>query len=289
MRIRGLALTALVAGAALAFALPVGVIAGESENRAAVIVDTGQTVKKICVRFSEDSISGKDLLDRAGVDPVYRTYSGEGVAVCALCGKGCPPDSSCLTCGGNSYWAYHRAPSGTTTFTASSRGAGTTSVRDGDVEGWRWGTGAPPEWESVQTVCMEVVETSAPSEGTAANEPPPATAEPVGTTAAPSPPSTEAALPEPEPAPATTAPAATVAPSPSTASPGAPPPSPSFSSTTRPTSTTAVALPAVTTARPGGESGGAGAWSLVPVGVIVAALSVWLVVVRRARRRGSGG
>src|SRR5439155_19504902 len=244
VRLRGAVLAVLLAGAALAFALPAGVITGESEHRAAVIVDTGQTVKKVCVHFTEDSISGKDLLDRAGVDPVYRTYSGEGVAVCALCGKGCPPDSSCLTCGGNSYWAYHRAPSGTTTFTASSRGAGTTSVRDGDVEGWRWGTGAPPEWESVQTVCMEMVETSAPSEGTVATEPPPSTAEPVGTTAAPSPPSTEAALPEPEPAPATTAPDTTAATSPSTAAPGAPPPSPpspTLSSTTRPTSTTAAA------------------------------------------------
>ena len=37
MRFRGVALVVLVAGAALAFALPAGVITGESDHRAALL------------------------------------------------------------------------------------------------------------------------------------------------------------------------------------------------------------------------------------------------------------
>lgn len=121
-------------------------------SQAAVIVQTDTEVKKVCVRFIEDSLSGKELLDRAGVDPVYRYYA-EGTAVCALCGKGCPADESCLTCGGSKFWAYNRAPNGTGKFTSSGRGASNTRVHNGDVEGWRWGSGAPPEYSSVETIC----------------------------------------------------------------------------------------------------------------------------------------
>ena len=83
-------------------------------NRAAVVVDLGdgEPIRTVCVHFDEDSITGKELLERADLDAVFSTYSGEGSAVCALSGKGCPGDGSCLTCKQPDYWAYHRAPAG---------------------------------------------------------------------------------------------------------------------------------------------------------------------------------
>ena len=128
-----------------------------AEHRAVVVVDTGTFVRNVCVRFTQDSLSGTEVLQRAGVNPGLRTFGGQGAAVCSLCGQGCPSDGSCLTCGGKDYWAYFRASSGSATFRYAAGGAGGARVRDGDVEGWKWGNGsAPPPYVSVEQICGPV-------------------------------------------------------------------------------------------------------------------------------------
>jgi hypothetical protein len=122
-----------------------------------VVVDTGATVKHVCIRFSADSISGREALDLANqvdpsLQPLYRDYGGLGAAVCSLCGTG-NPQSDCLGQQSGKYWAYNRAPSGTTKFAPSSIGLSSTQVRDGDVEGWHWGAGGSPPYASVDQVC----------------------------------------------------------------------------------------------------------------------------------------
>lgn len=131
------------------------------DHRAAVIIDTGAGVKKICVHFVEASISGLEALQRADATPVVQTFGGIGGAVCALCGRGCDAGSTCLTCQAPNYWAYFRAPAGSSGYTYSRAGADATRVHDGDVEGWRWGTGAPPGYVAVAQVCGEVAPGSA--------------------------------------------------------------------------------------------------------------------------------
>jgi hypothetical protein len=111
-------------------------------QRATVVVDTGSgAVWSACISFS-GSISGVDALELAkaqipGLAPVYDIYAGQGRAVCRLRGVGNdPPD-----CLGKSveYWGYFHNGR------YSSAGAGAVTVRDGDVEGWRWGSsGATP-------------------------------------------------------------------------------------------------------------------------------------------------
>jgi hypothetical protein len=135
----GLASTAFVAGAAPSVA------SAASPHQAAVIVDTGTTVHRVVITFSEDSISGIDALQRAGANPVVYAM-GPGAAVCRVYGVGRDPGSNCLggQDGDNRYWAYFRAPAGASSFTFSSIGAGTARVHDGDVEGWKWGTGTAP-------------------------------------------------------------------------------------------------------------------------------------------------
>ncbi len=124
-----------------------------TDHRAVVTVDTGSLVKTVCIHFTADSISGTQALDLAGVDPVYRGYGTTGAAVCSLCNQGCPPDSSCLTCGGANYWQYYRSPAGTASYTYSPAGAGATQVHDGDVEAWKWGNRQMPVHVTVDSVC----------------------------------------------------------------------------------------------------------------------------------------
>ncbi|MET0880319.1 MAG: hypothetical protein ABWZ14_02135 [Acidimicrobiales bacterium] len=125
----------------------------QATHRAAIVVDTGSAVVTRCVTFSEDSISGITALQRAGLAPVVRSFSGNGGAVCGLNGLGCPADSSCLTCQAPNYWAYYRADDGAGAFSYSPVGAGSAQVTDGDVEGWRWGSGAGPGFRSFASIC----------------------------------------------------------------------------------------------------------------------------------------
>ena len=126
----------------------------------------------MCVRFFEESITGKEALELAGVDAVFADFGGSrGSAVCSLCGEGCPPDSSCLTCQEPKYWAYYRAVDGKSSLTYSNVGPSQTTVRDGDIEAWRWGTGSAPAYVGIATVC-DGAPAPAPTSTTAATSAP---------------------------------------------------------------------------------------------------------------------
>lgn len=150
------ALAGLLAAGALCSAFGVaafGVAAigagAAATHRAGVIVDTGSGTHIVVVSFPEDSITGLDLLRRAGADPVVRSFTGQGGGVCALYGVGHTADSSCL--GSNDdprYWGYFLAHGGATSWTYARAGAGSVTVHDGDVDGWRYGNGDSPSFRS---------------------------------------------------------------------------------------------------------------------------------------------
>ena len=180
-----LALGALVAAPATpAVSGPARSVAtAQATNRVAVVVDTGKEVRKVCLRFSEGSISGAEALRRAGVDPVFASFSGMGAGVCSLCGVGCP-SGECF-CDRTKYWAYHRAGRGAAAWSYARAGASSTAVSDGDVEGWAWGSGVAPAFVTFAEVCEDVV--------------PPAPPAPASPSPPPQAPGTEGPAPAPEP------------------------------------------------------------------------------------------
>jgi hypothetical protein len=129
------ALVALLA--LLGASIPVAAQAGTA--RAEVIVDTGSGVHTTVVQF-DGVISGLEALSLAGADPKTLDYGALGKAVCLLYGVGDPVLPG--QCPGG--WTYYRAVGGASGWTQSSLGASSTSVHDGDVEGWKYGGGAPP-------------------------------------------------------------------------------------------------------------------------------------------------
>ncbi len=138
----------LCAVVALIAAPSQGQASASAPHRAAVVVDLGDGHVKVgCVSFTEDHLSGLEALDRASMAPVAQTYGGQGSAVCALCGKGCTAGSTCLTCKAPNYWAYYHDG------IYSSAGAGQSQVRDGDIEGWKWGKGERPAQVPFDQVC----------------------------------------------------------------------------------------------------------------------------------------
>ena len=269
-------------------ALPLAAAQPAPEHRAAVVVDTGTEVRRVCVRFTEESLTGIEALVRAGTDPVLRAFGGKGAAVCSLCGTGCPGDESCLTCDpGGRFWSYSRAPAGTGTLRTSGVGASSTTVRDGDVEGWRWGTGGTPPFATVGEVCGEVAPTTTTSPGaaTVTTTASGATTVPAaGAAANPATPATTARRPRAagSPAPATTALAVAPTTTSAPADGGAPPTTP-LETTVSPTTTTPPGDDLAASQRREADDG-ASARGLVAFGAVLVGLAGWSAAARRRRR-----
>jgi len=139
-----------------------------------VIVHGDGSVTTQCVAFAEESITGAELLVRSGLD-VAMEASSMGATICRLDGEGCGyPEESCFCqCEGSPciYWSYWRLSDEGWTY--SNLGAGYATVRDGDVDAWRWGEGtveraeAPPAltFEEICTAEKEALTTES-AEGT---------------------------------------------------------------------------------------------------------------------------
>jgi len=261
------------------------------EHRAAVVVDTGTEVRRVCVRFTEESLTGIEALVRAGTDPVLRAFAGKGAAVCALCGTGCPGDESCLTCDpAGRFWSYSRATSGTAALRTSGVGASSTTVRDGDVEGWRWGTGGTPPFATVAEVCGEVAATTISSTAAATTTASTSmtAASPVTTAPGPGAATTTIGRPSPRPpATATTAPAATTT-APTAAAGGSPAPTPPEGPVPSAAATTTAPAGDGLASSPRRGTEGGGRWGLAAFAATLAGLAGWSAAARRRRNRPGG-
>jgi hypothetical protein len=174
----------LIAIVALVIALGINALAwaaqarAQTQNRAGLVVQMADgSVETRCVSFSEDSLSGYELLSRAGL-PLRVEVSGMGPAVCKIGGTGCNyPQQSCF-CQCNTldasctYWTYAQIKAGA--WRASPLGAAGSRVRNGDVDGWKWGKGDgttmdhPPAL-SLDAICNAPNAAPSPASSTSAN------------------------------------------------------------------------------------------------------------------------
>jgi hypothetical protein len=157
-------------------AVPVHARQPDPHQAGLVVVHGDGSVASACVAFSEESISGAELLRRSGVEVTLGDYGGLGYGVCAIGDEGCPAGRDCFCqCRGRpcAYWVYsHRQPDGS--WAASGVGASTWQVRDGDVDGWVWGDGsAAPLIVAFEQVCPDGA--PQPAGATAVAEPLPPT------------------------------------------------------------------------------------------------------------------
>jgi hypothetical protein len=167
----------------------------DGPNRAGLVIDYGDgNTATFCVEFDEESITGMEVLERAGRELALGFGGG---TVCAIDGVGCPSDNCWCECGnasqGCTYWIYWHLKDGEWRY--SEAGAAGYPVYDGDIEGWVWGSGstqggAPPPVYTIEQIC---------------NLPPPQTDTPTATntptsTHTPTPSSTPTATNTPAPA-----------------------------------------------------------------------------------------
>jgi hypothetical protein len=113
-----------------------------ADQRALLVVQfgDGSTVTH-CVAFTEESLSGLELLTLSGLE-----VARWGGAVCRIEQEGCDyPGKPCwCQCMGDPcrYWSYWQWRDGRWAF--SQVGAASQRVRGGDVQAWLWGDGKSP-------------------------------------------------------------------------------------------------------------------------------------------------
>lgn len=123
---------------------------GEPEvNVAGVVIDYGDGRRSYAVvPFSEESLSGIELLRRSGLTLVTVPFGALGEGVCSIESTGCDPGvcrtRMCQSADRESpFWQYVRQTDDGT-WAPAALGAAQATVEDGDVDAWVW-TGTAPE------------------------------------------------------------------------------------------------------------------------------------------------
>ena len=118
-----------------------GETVGQGLNHASLIIEfpDGRT-ETLCVEFSEEEISGEELLRRSGLSVVVSSFGGLGGAVCRIGDVGCSDPGNCF-CQCQSAdcesWIYYTLADGEWRWQPT--GASTRMLRDGDADAWVWG------------------------------------------------------------------------------------------------------------------------------------------------------
>ncbi len=122
-------------------------------NVAGIVVDYGDGHSTYAiVAFEEASISGVELLRRSGLSLLTVEFGGLGEGVCAIEETGCDLSACrtrlCQTGDPDSpFWHYVRE-GGDGAWLPAPLGASSSTIENGDVDGWFW-TGAAPADQSL--------------------------------------------------------------------------------------------------------------------------------------------
>jgi len=264
----------------LVSSVPASVNAQATTHRAGLVVRFGDgSVVTRCVSFGEPSLTGAELLMRAGLSVVFDLNSSIGAGVCKIGNQGCDRGKSCFCqCEGSmcAYWQYFHLQSGAWKY--SNLGAGVYQISDGAVEGWAWGNNVMPPVMSLDQICTAPVAVSASplptrtSSPTITPRPAAPTVSPTAPLTTPLPASATAVAAVPATAMPSAIPSATVPPT----SPPAPQPTLPLAFAQSPAATVGVSEQNVPTTSP--------VAAYVVFGAIVLGLGTWLVMQRRKAR-----
>lgn len=131
--------------------------AAQAGNQAGLVVRFGEDhVQTYCVSFEETEITGRELMERAGLALEFEQV-GMGASVCRVEDVGCGSGNCFCQCQGGTceYWSYWHLREGEWRYATS--GASITQVAHGEVQGWSWGPGSVSEAIAPPDVTFEEV------------------------------------------------------------------------------------------------------------------------------------
>ena len=118
----------------------------QESNRAGIVVRLSESESlSRCVSFTEEDISGLELLERSGLVTDIRT-EGMGSLVCSINDTGCPSNDCFCQCRGGGeciYWSYWQESEQGWQY--AKLGASSYRVGAGELDGWSWGPGSLTE------------------------------------------------------------------------------------------------------------------------------------------------
>jgi hypothetical protein len=123
-------------------------------------------VETRCVELQAAEVTGADLLAQSGMDTIVDASSGLGITVCRIEGQGCdypaqPCFCQCSGTGPCAYWNYFYRDAAESEWTYAPLGALLRKVKDGSVDAWVWGDGAPPDRDlTFEAVCPQAAPTA---------------------------------------------------------------------------------------------------------------------------------
>jgi hypothetical protein len=114
----------------------------ERPNGAGMVVRHGDgTLIYAYVEFDSETITGEELLARAGLSFTVAPFGGFGAGICAIDDEGCPADDCwCASYSSPAYYWHYYAWNGSA-WSALPHGASSRELRDGDIDGWSWTAG----------------------------------------------------------------------------------------------------------------------------------------------------
>lgn len=127
-------------------------------NVAGLVIDYGDDrMSYAVVPFTEESISGIELLRRSGLTLVTIPFGGLGEGVCSIESTGCDVGDCrtrmCQSADRESpFWQYVRQGDGGS-WAPAAVGATRARVEDGDIDAWVW-TGATPELPQISIASL---------------------------------------------------------------------------------------------------------------------------------------
>jgi hypothetical protein len=167
---------AAAASAAMAALLLAVHPAHAAVHHAALVIQhsSGSLITR-CVAFAEAQITGLQLVQRSGVSYTAQDFGSMGSAMCELDREPSTAPPGCF--GSGSYWQYFHRQGGA--WQASMVGASSSTLHDGDMDGWRYAAGAAqsPAIIAFQAVCRPTpppVNTTHPPTTSSPVRPPPA-------------------------------------------------------------------------------------------------------------------
>ncbi|MDZ7727693.1 MAG: hypothetical protein U5Q44_05550 [Dehalococcoidia bacterium] len=143
-----------------ALLLGLGTASAAADGEAGLVVDWGDgSTSNYCIAFQGNSISGEQLLARAGLN--VNQFSG---LVCGINGVGCQHSGTFNSCtcecqdlGGDCvYWSFFTKGYGGG-WQYSAGGFQGQRVADGEMHAWRWGEGGPSSAPAPAPVSFEQV------------------------------------------------------------------------------------------------------------------------------------
>jgi hypothetical protein len=137
----------LVAAGTLALSLPVQ---AQDSGEGVVIVQLDDQQSRVRTIAFTPPISGITALELTGLE-VITAETSFGAAVCSIEGVGCPAED-CF-CDDQQFWAYSAWDG--SAWQPYEVGAGTSAVRAGAVEGWRWGPFESPQTPADVTLAAQ--------------------------------------------------------------------------------------------------------------------------------------